>query len=133
MTDRITDHFAWSEFACHDGTDVPAEKRSGTTRLCVQLEVLRAYLDCPIRIVSGYRTAEYNKRCGGARDSQHMHGRAADIQVAGMTPTEVYHEIEGLIDRGLMTNGGIGRYDTFVHFDVRGYIARWDERKTKTT
>lgn len=28
----------------------------------------------------------------------------------------------------LFAIGGIGRYNTFVHFDVRGRRARWDNR-----
>ena len=24
--------------------------------------------------------------------------------------------------------GGLGLYNTFVHFDIRNYIARWDNR-----
>lgn len=33
----------------------------------------------PLRIVSGLRTPEHNARVGGAKNSQHLYGRAADI------------------------------------------------------
>ena len=32
-------------------------------------------------ITSGYRTASHNTKVGGSRSSQHLLGRAADIQV----------------------------------------------------
>ena len=25
--------------------------------------------------------------------------------------------------------GGLGRYNTFTHIDIRNYMARWDNRK----
>jgi len=30
-----------------------------------------------------------------------------------------------------MKQGGLGLYDSFVHYDVRGVKARWDFRKNK--
>ena len=33
--------------------------------------------------------------------------------------------IERLIREGKMEDGGMGRYSTFVHYDVRGSRARW--------
>ena len=37
-----------------------------------------------------------------------------------MTPLEVYNAIEKLIDDGDMLQGGLGLYDSFVHYDIRG-------------
>ena len=45
------------------------------------LEPLRAGLKCPIKISSGYRSAELNKLIGGAKASQHNIGQAADIDL----------------------------------------------------
>lgn len=126
---QITEHFAWREFACHDGAPVPPEYRSHVRRLCEALEVLRAELGGrPVVIVSGYRTPEWNRKVGGATRSQHVSARAADIRVAGVSPSDVADAIERLIGQGRMPQGGLGRYDTFVHYDLRGYHARWDER-----
>ena len=44
-----------------------------------------------------------------------------------MKPKKVYEAIEKLIDKGLMLEGGLGLYDTFVHYDIRGTQARWDK------
>ena len=60
-------------------------------RLCVWLEVLRKrYNDKygegedPIRINSGYRSPQLNKKIGGAAGSNHLTGCAVDIRVLGM-------------------------------------------------
>ena len=45
-----------------------------------------------------------------------------------MTSDEVADTIEALMLEDKMENGGLGRYNTFTHFDIRGYAARWDER-----
>lgn len=43
------------------------------------LEPLRQHFGKPISINSGYRCPELNRAVGGARNSYHMKGRAADI------------------------------------------------------
>ena len=50
---------------------------------------------------------------------------AADIQVEGKKPARVHELIEELIDAGAMTQGGLGLYATFCHYDFRGTRARW--------
>jgi hypothetical protein len=48
--------------------------------LCVHvLQPLRNALGYPIRVQSGYRCPRLNERIGGARESQHLQGKAADI------------------------------------------------------
>lgn len=127
----ISEHFSWSEFQCKDGTDVPDELRDVTRRLVDCLEVIReAAGGVPVKIVSGYRTPYHNRRCGGERKSQHLKAAAADIQVEGVKPTEVYAIIKALISDGKIEQGGIGLYDYkkrpgFVHYDIRGTPARW--------
>jgi uncharacterized protein YcbK (DUF882 family) len=54
-----------------------------------------------------------------------MKAKAADIQVAGLTPKEVCARVKSLIDSGAMKQGGVGLYDGWVHYDVRGFKARW--------
>ena len=43
------------------------------------LERIRALIQQPIRILSGYRCPALNKAVGGSAHSQHMKGQAADI------------------------------------------------------
>ena len=56
-------------------------------------------------------------------------GRAADIAIKGMTPLEVSEIIEKLIAEGNMLQGGLGIYETFCHYDIRGTKARWNNQK----
>jgi uncharacterized protein YcbK (DUF882 family) len=99
--------------------------------LCENLQVLRDYIDKPIRVISGYRSKKYNTRIKGARRSQHMFAKAADIKISGMKPKEVKALIELLIKEGKMHKGGVGIYRTFVHYDVRGWNARWKGKGVK--
>ncbi len=136
---NITPHFTWQEFACHDGTQIPEDLKPNTIRLCEQLEILRAVIseqvghDSSLSVMSGYRTVEYNKKIYEARgqkptDSQHSRAAAADIVSRDLTPGEVHALIEKLIAAGKMEQGGLGWYKTFIHYDVRGSKARWDQR-----
>jgi uncharacterized protein YcbK (DUF882 family) len=79
----------------------------------------------PIRVTSGFRSKEHNKKIGGALNSFHVLGMAADIQVAKVKPEEVAKAIELLIKEGKMKEGGLGIYRTWVHYDFRGTKARW--------
>tara|TARA_B100000900_G_scaffold43594_2_gene32433 strand:+ start:192 stop:533 length:342 start_codon:yes stop_codon:yes gene_type:complete len=99
--------------------------------LAENLQILRDYIGRPIKIISGYRSPDYNKRIGGARQSQHMIAKAADIKVDGMEPWIVQKIIEHLIHEGHMMKGGVGIYKTFVHYDVRGRNARWTGKGVK--
>lgn len=49
------------------------------------LEPLRVYAKQPIHINSGFRTPALNNAIGGARNSQHMKGEAADIRIPDIT------------------------------------------------
>lgn len=126
---QLTKNFAIEEFDCHDGTPVPSSLYGNLNSLAFNLQVLREHLNRPIHILSGYRTQAYNKKVGGATHSQHLIARAADIQVKGITPYSLAMIIEELIRDEFMKQGGLGLYDTFVHYDIRGFKARWDYRK----
>ena len=120
-----TENFSLREFRCRDGSEVPEELMCNLRLLCENLQVLRDHIGKPIRVISGYRSKKYNTRIGGARKSQHMSAKAADIKISGMSPEEVCELIKKLIREGKMMKGGVGLYRTFVHYDVRGRNARW--------
>lgn len=121
----LTENFSLSEFECKDGSEMSARVICNIKDLSVSLQALRDYLGLPIRITSGYRSVSYNRSIGGVRKSQHIQGKAADIVVEGYTTYEVKNSILELIQKGMMEQGGIGLYDTFVHYDIRGTRARW--------
>lgn len=122
---KLTKNFKLSEFACKDGTPVPRQYYTNVQSLANNLQVLRDYINRPIKINSGYRTKSHNDSVGGSKKSQHLLAKAADIVISGMTPRELKDIIEQLISQGKMKQGGIGLYNTFVHYDIRGTKARW--------
>jgi hypothetical protein len=138
MSIPISPHFTLREFACHDGTPYPVDNldESGKTwllarlkPLCEYLEILRATLGgASITILSGYRSPAHNVQVGGAKASQHMAGRAADITVNGFAPSDVYKTLLQLHNEGKIQIGGLGVYPGWCHVDVRpwpGHLALW--------
>jgi len=74
-------HFSYVEFRCKDGGAFPECNRIWERRTHVRrLEVYRAKVNTPIRIVSGCRCTRHNTAVGGAVASQHLFGSASDIQ-----------------------------------------------------
>lgn len=122
---KLTENFSLEEFKSKDGSTFPDVVVQNLGVLAKQLQALRDHLKKPITITSGYRSKEHNKKIGGALDSFHVRGMAADIQVLGMKPKEVAEEIEKLIKEGNMLEGGIGIYNSWIHYDFRGKRIRW--------
>lgn len=122
---KLTENFDRIEFISKDGRDVPAELLPNLIELAHNLQVLRDHLGEPVRILSGYRSPEHNRRIGGARNSRHLLAQAADISVRSKTPRQLAAIIERLIATKQMKQGGLGVYPGFVHYDVRGTKARW--------
>ncbi len=108
-------HFNRSEFACGCGCGLDTVD----TVLLEGLEAIRAHFERPVRVTSGFRCVTHNVAVGGSLDSQHRRGRAADIAVSGISPSDVADLAE---DLGL----SVGRYVNFTHIDSRsGPPARW--------
>lgn len=123
---ELTKNFNSSEFDCKDGTAVPDRYKDNLKELANNLQVLRDHLGVSVSVTgSGYRTPSHNKKVGGAKYSQHLTASAADINAKGLTPKELHKAIEKLISEGKMKQGGLGLYNTFVHYDIRGTKARW--------
>jgi uncharacterized protein YcbK (DUF882 family) len=110
---HLTPHFALIELACNDGTPMVLVHPS----LLVALELIRHAIG-PLIVRSGYRTAAYNETIGGAENSYHMTGMAADLASRSATPEAI-----GDAARALDV-GGLKVYDGFVHVDV-GPRRRW--------
>ena len=76
------DEFEKSAKACKMGIDntIPSVQRKNIEKLVnLVLDPLREAIKVPIIISSGYRCPRLNKAVGGAIDSQHLDGLAADI------------------------------------------------------
>ena len=118
----LTKNFNSSEFACKDGTAVPSALLSNLLELAENLQVLRDELGAPITISSGFRTISHNNKIGGAKNSYHLRAMAADIVVKGYTANQVFTKILELIKKGMLKAGGLHCYDSWVHYDIRGYL-----------
>jgi len=117
----LTRNFSKSEFACKCGCGT----NHYNIKLVYALQELRDLIGKPIIINSAVRCKTHNQNVGGKPNSQHLLGAAADIKIKGMSTLILYgYAIQ--IER--FKQGGIGLYDTFVHVDVRGSVARWNER-----
>lgn len=93
---NLSPHFTLAEFvdsqtATRKGIDnTPSpDIVANLTRVAALLEKIRTLVGGQIRISSGYRCPALNRAIGGASNSAHMLGLAADINVPGMTPLEV--------------------------------------------
>ena len=113
-------YFGRHEFACKCGKcgGYPVEPKE---RLVRALDEIREETGLPVYINSGVRCPEHNEAEGGADDSRHLYGDAADIRCPGKTPRELYDIAEDVIGN----TGGVGIYDWGIHVDTRGHRARW--------
>lgn len=109
--DRLTQHFKAEEFRCKDGT----KEFLWAIELLEVLETIRNHFNEPIIINSGYRTPTWNTRVGGAKNSYHVKGMAADIRVKNVSPKEVAK----FASEYMKNHGGVICYTNFVHVDVR--------------
>jgi uncharacterized protein YcbK (DUF882 family) len=125
MDGQLTKNLFKSEFESNDGATMPPDVVKNIAELAKNLQVLRDYFNLPLQITSGYRSPAHNKKIGGAKNSQHQYGRAADFKIKGKTPIEIARAIETLISAGKIKQGGVGIYPTWVHYDTRGTKARW--------
>lgn len=108
-------------------TDPPAGVWQNVVPLVRVLERFRQQIGHPVKLLSVYRSPAYNTCVGGAGSSQHMLFKAADIKVAAASGTEPadWQTILKAIRSSGAFQGGIGRYGSFVHVDVRGTNADW--------
>nr|DAU03505.1 MAG TPA: peptidase [Microviridae sp.] len=109
--EKLGKYFKVKEFACNDLSPVVFID----DYLHNVLNILRNKLGKPVIITSGYRTPEWNEKCGGAKYSYHMRGMAADIRVNGMKPKQVANILNEIVP----DECGIIVYRSWVHFDVR--------------
>jgi len=131
MSNQMSKNFKKSEFKCRDGTHVPDEYMDNLEELVENLQIIRDHIGAPMHIISGYRSPKYNRKIGGARKSQHMKAKAADIVVKTIKPIKMREIIIDLIKEGKIKKGGVGLYRSFVHYDTRGWNARWKGKGVK--
>jgi hypothetical protein len=92
------------------------------------------YNDSAITINNGHRHPAYNKFKGGVPKSYHMQGMAIDIKVGDIDRNDTINAVDKQIlldeleSHIIRDSGGLGLYPNtmVIHFDTRGYRARWN-------
>lgn len=116
----ISPHFKRTEFACACGCGFDTVDVE-TIRV---LEVVRQHFMLPITITSGCRCKDHNEKIGGAKNSYHTQGRAADFKIKGLDPITIYDFLNTVYSSEL----GLGLYSSWIHIDTRsGAAARWQK------
>ena len=126
---KLTTHFSLEEFtdsqtAARRGIDnMPADRSDemkNLQRTAKTMEKVRNVLNNePILISSGYRNQWLNSAIGGAKNSAHTHGLAADFTCPGFgTPLEICKELEPHM-KELQIDQLIHEYKTWVHLGLR--------------
>lgn len=83
---KLTQHFSLAELTASQTADrkgidntPPPEVIQRLTKLAHGLEMVRALVQCPLIISSGYRSLMVNGLVGSKSTSQHVRGEAADF------------------------------------------------------
>jgi len=121
-------------------------KSNYTQYLCIDKNLLHRLLDLILaleakgydkyafRIKDGFRYPNFNNKTGGVRLSQHIYGKAIDLAIGDINKDGKFNEAADkkivllILENDIIKNsGGVGRYPgtNAVHFDTRGYYARW--------
>jgi hypothetical protein len=98
-----------------------------------KLELARSHFgNQPVLVHSAWRDREYNRtlRPPGAERSLHLAFSAVDFHITGVPHRDVALWLHGEADGDV---AGIGLYDRWVHYDLRGLLgrvapARWPTR-----
>lgn len=92
LSDHFTlDELTFSQTAARLGLDnTPSDEVvQALTRTAHGLEMVRAYLQAPVLVSSGYRSPLVNRAVGGSPNSQHIKGEAADFTAPGFGQPEM--------------------------------------------
>ena len=155
---QLSEHFRVRDFVTKDQYDVWPKFLLVQPALLDKLELVIAELEelgkpSAVKVLSGFRTPQYNqrgvcRRCGRAKDSRHMYGDAADLFVDadgngimddlngdGRVTTADAQFLAKVVERVEAAHpeliGGVGIYRArrghgpFLHVDTRGFVARW--------
>ena len=112
---RLSAHFDLAEFTRsesakrHGVSNEPtAEHQANLKVLCEKvLEPIRMFNEGPLNISSGYRSKNLNHFIGGSLSSQHCEGKAADVDMDGMsgkTNKEIFEYIKNNLEFDQLIN-----------------------------
>lgn len=114
----VSKNFKASEYACHDGSNAIFI----ADELAILVQKIRDAAKAPVTINSGYRTPSHNKANGGAENSMHLFGCAADLSC----PKLPMSDFRIIVNSVMGNKGGVGYYKSFIHVDCRSTPSRWN-------
>lgn len=126
------EEFTTSETAIRKGIDnIPSDEIiANIIFLCSNvLEPLEELINKQIIISSGYRSEELNSEIGGAKNSQHVEGKAADIKVKDISTEDLFQII---IKSEIEYDQIIQEFDRWIHISYnKGKNRKQKLRATK--
>ncbi len=108
---KLSANFRVREFACSNGSD-KVDIDLDNVR---QLQKIRDHFGKSVTITSGYRSPAHNAKIGGAKNSYHCKGQAADIVIKGVDPLKVYLYADSIGVKGAIYYPN----SRFCHIDTR--------------
>lgn len=129
---KLTENFSLEEFERSDTATkygicnkIPSDLMENVQELAKLLQVIRKYWGSPIKINSGFRSPELNKKVGGAKNSSHLYAAAADITATNKKDNaKLFNLIKTLMDRGiiefrsLIWEKGDKNCPSWIHLDI---------------
>lgn len=109
---KLGKYFNSKEFENTTDTDYILEDK-----LIELLDKVREDFGKPIRVTSGYRSPEHNKKVGGHPNSTHTRGEAADISPLKFTKEDL-DTLYAICEKHFLAVGD-GRKRGFIHIDIR--------------
>lgn len=108
---KLSENFTVKEFKCNDGSDKIKIDLNNVSNL----QKIRNHFGKSIKITSGYRTAAYNAKIGGSKNSYHCKGQATDIVVTNINARKVAMYAEFIGCKGVIWYP----LKKFTHIDTR--------------
>lgn len=111
------DELTFSQTAARRGVNntPPPAIMTNLKRLAQFLEQVRTLFDAPLKISSGYRCPELNSMVGGAKNSQHVLGLAADFTINGYTIDDI---VRTIVDSNLKYDQCIQEFNSWCHISI---------------
>lgn len=119
----VSVYFTVGEVTHNDRQRIPTDPQiqANILRLAAELDRVRENWGSAIQITSWYRPPAINRAVGGAKNSQHLTGKAADIRPLQGDVTAFQSWLDKRWDKAL----GYGARHGFVHCDLRPGRIRW--------
>jgi len=117
---KLSPNFNSDEFDCK--CDGLCDKTYIAKHLVEVVQHIRELYGAPLTITSAYRCKQHNKNVGGVATSTHTLGTAVDLKCSD------FDRLFDIINVNY-PQYSIGRYNTFIHLDIRKDGRRWDYRK----